>query len=483
MLLCWYVCDYKQKGDVQATEHHLTFWGRVTGFAEKPFTSLHGAVAPGFSASPFGSKLHTKHFSLTLSNNHKNPSQFTSARRNSWNRFMPRVIEKLHHCTLPNPRLLGLRFWSHRSSDARLCCCTRSHRIDLTSTTVSSRKAKYTSSQQHAALVPRLAPGESQWPPRRSPPRSQPCLGCARGAPGLRRGRTRSQAASNTIRTHITGNSGKPWSWKLLPIQTIRYFPILEWSSWIPHWICGIHWSYLTRQWQMLFGIPIWVYSPSLESWSYFFDLQVLFFCGTRWTRWSNLKAVPTAHDFSLLVCLPCSIIPGFLQHDLRSWSWRRNPLMQKFCLLWGLPLSMQSAGHWPAMSPACRMVFTVKELHDTRIHSIWVELPHDSSIQEQLTLLLSDLGWRELTRGCCSSLCNIETWVYCFVCEKKKLAIESQRSFAHLHFWTHVVASETENSNELLRDFFDEVLDVVRVLSTSSRFSKQEISFRHHQR
>ena len=78
----------------------------------------------------------------------------------------------------------------------------------------------------------------------------------------------------------------------------------------------------------------------------------------------------------------------------------------------------------------------------------------HDSSIQEQSTLL-SALGWREHTRGC-ASWCNIEIWVHCFLCGYNS-AIESQRRFEHPHFRNHVVALNTKNSNELLRQFLDQ--------------------------
>ena len=106
------------------------------------------------------------------------------------------------------------------------------------------------------------------------------------------------------------------------------------------------------------------------------------------------------------------------------------------------------------------------------------MELQHDSTIQEQPTLLPSDLGWREHPRVCCSSLLSTETWVCSFLCRYYP-AIENLRRLEHLHVQNHAVASETKNPNELLRQF----LVVVRVLSIFSRFSNQENTCRHYRR
>ena len=55
---------------------------------------------------------------------------------------------------------------------------------------------------------------------------------------------------------------------------------------------------------------------------------------------------------------------------------------------------------------------------------------------------------------------------------------IENLRRFEHLRVRSYVVASVTKNSTELLRQFLDEVLDIVRIQSSPSRFSKQEHAF-----
>ena len=108
---------------------------------------------------------------------------------------------------------------------------------------------------------------------------------------------------------------------------------------------------------------------------------------------------------------------------------------------------------------------------YDTSIHSILVESQRDTTIQHQRPLLLSDLGWHEHTRDCCSSPRNTGIGVCCFLREYDR-TIGNLRKFEHLGVRNHVVASETKNSNELLREFLDEVLDVVRILPSSSRFS-----------
>ena len=75
-----------------------------------------------------------------------------------------------------------------------------------------------------------------------------------------------------------------------------------------------------------------------------------------------------------------------------------------------------------------------------------------------------------------CSSLCNIKTWVHCFLCEYNP-AIESQRRFAHLHFRTHVVALKTKRSNELLRQFLEQQgRDVASNLLPLSKFLHQRL-------
>ena len=84
--------------------------------------------------------------------------------------------------------------------------------------------------------------------------------------------------------------------------------------------------------------------------------------------------------------------------------------------------------------------------------------------------------------RGCCSSLRNTEIWVCWFLCVKIP-ATENLRRFEHLRVRSHVVALETMNSNELLRQFLDHVLDVARVLSIFSRFSLQVNNFRHYRK
>ena len=70
--MCWRVCDYWQEGS-------LTFQRRVTGFAEKHFTSPHRAVASGFSASPSSSKLPIFHTCISWHNLSRLPFLLTSS--------------------------------------------------------------------------------------------------------------------------------------------------------------------------------------------------------------------------------------------------------------------------------------------------------------------------------------------------------------------------------------------------------------------
>ena len=69
--------------------------------------------------------------------------------------------------------------------------------------------------------VPRLAPGEPPWPPRRPPPSSQRGLGCARGLPDLHRGGTRSLATSSSTHTNMVGSiEPQPLTQQQPPILT-----------------------------------------------------------------------------------------------------------------------------------------------------------------------------------------------------------------------------------------------------------------------
>ena len=70
--MCWCVCDYWQEGS-------LTFQRRVTGFAEKHFTSPHRAVASGFSASPSSSQLQMFHTCISWHNLSRLPLLLTSS--------------------------------------------------------------------------------------------------------------------------------------------------------------------------------------------------------------------------------------------------------------------------------------------------------------------------------------------------------------------------------------------------------------------
>ena len=109
-----------------------------------------------------------------------------------------------------------------------------------------------------------------------------------------------------------------------------------------------------------------------------------------------------------------------------------------------------------PAMSPACRIEFTVNLSfrRGTNTPSILVELQHvqhvqhDSTVQDQSNILLSGLGWHEYTRDCCSSLRNTEIWVRCFLCVSNP-SIENLRRFEHLRFRSHVLTQVTENTNK----------------------------------
>ena len=104
----------------------------------------------------------------------------------------------------------------------------------------------------------------------------------------------------------------------------------------------------------------------------------------------------------------------------------------------------------------------------------------HDSKIQDRSILLLTLDG---------TNIQEVVVRVYAilksgFVASSVyDPATENLRRFEHLRVRNHVVASETKNCNELLHQFLDQVLDVVRVLSIFSRFSKQENTFRHYHR
>ena len=79
----------------------------------------------------------------------------------------------------------------------------------------------------------------------------------------------------------------------------------------------------------------------------------------------------------------------------------------------------------------------------------------HDSTIQEQSILLPCALEWREDTRRRHLSSCNIDIEFNCFLCVYNQI-IENQRRFARLQSETHIVASDTWNSNELFHQFLD---------------------------
>ena len=106
------------------------------------------------------------------------------------------------------------------------------------------------------------------------------------------------------------------------------------------------------------------------------------------------------------------------------------------------------------------------------------VELQHDSKIQGQSNLLLSDFGTNKQ---------EIDVRVYVmlksgFVASSMYITLPLRIwEIVHLRVRNHVVAQVTENTNKLLHHPVDHVVDVVQT-SNSLRFSEKETLFWDHQ-